>query len=111
MLKTITYISAGPDHLGWKERHVAGVRAVLRGSRVRGGPLVGAIEAWIGYAFDHQERNGAPIGRDGFCGPAWEAWGHALRTLLNGDTGAFDCGTLDHIIAHNLRDQGFDPDA
>ncbi len=99
-MKNLSYIAPHPDTNGWRERHKK-ARWVE--------PIAHAIKAWVDYALEHEARFGSPIGEDGVLGPAWEQWGLALRTLLNGETGDLDCGTLDTILVDNLVEQGFGP--
>ncbi len=47
---------------------------------------------------------------DGVLGDEWAKIGGALRGLLNGETGRFDCGTLDRLFCETLRSEGLDPD-
>lgn len=107
-MKSITYVNDKfPDTSGWKARHLAAVRGR---DQARGGAVAMGIDAWACYASEHRRRYEAPISEDGFLGPLWAEWGKALRGLLNGDMGNFDCGTLDSIIYDNAREQGFSPD-
>jgi len=92
-----------PNTGGWQQRHIA---ATLNPQGFERG-IVPAIEAWIDYACVHQARYDSKIGDDGILGAAWFKWGEALRTLLNGDCGRLDCGTLDSIIYGNLVEQGW----
>ena len=72
--------------------------------------IVNAIESWLMYADFHSARYESGIGDDGVLGPAWAQWGASLRTLLNGDCGRLDCGTLDSLLCNTLTAEGFDPD-
>jgi hypothetical protein len=105
-LRDLTYMAKLPDTTGWQARHLSALRAPSTSER----PIVAAFAAWIEYARAHEVRFHSGIGDDGVLGPAWAQWGVALRTLLNGDCGRLDCGTLDGILYHNLINQGFDPD-
>lgn len=54
---------------------------------------------------------GVSIADDYVLGPAWAEIGKSLRTLLNGDCGRLDCGTIDRIVteefvANGLTDEG-----
>ena len=64
------------------------------------------IEGWRLYAELHYMRSDALIGEDYVLGPAWEAIGDALRTLLNGDLGRLDGGTLDRYLLTKMRENG-----
>lgn len=120
MLRDITYRRNGTEP-GAVERHKFAVAQALSGAdticwagRPASGPnvpyvLVRAIDAWCQYAQAYAERwDRARIGCDGFLGPAWEAWGRSLHTMLNGETGDLDCATLSAIVLHNLAEQWFD---
>jgi 5-methylcytosine-specific restriction endonuclease McrA len=52
--------------------------------------------------------NGGRIGSDGVLGVAWAKIGHQLLTLLCGDLGRLDGGTLDHIIRQAFELAGLD---
>jgi hypothetical protein len=69
--------------------------------------IVGMLNAWLEYEITQTTRYQSEIGADYVLGPAWEAMGHAIRGLLNGETGRLDCGTIDGIICNRLRAQGF----
>lgn len=103
----ITFISATmPNTGGWKDRHMTAIGLAMTEAPYRktshASALVHAIAAWINYAEAHQERFESHIGEDSFLGPVWAKWGQALLGLLNGESGALDCGTLDSIIRDNL---------
>lgn len=74
-------------------------------------PLGAAIRAWVMYAAGHRAEFEQEIGANYVAGPRWAEWGFALRGLLViGNLAPLDCGSLDHVIAENLRAQGFNPD-
>lgn len=56
------------------------------------------LDGWMNYALAHQEEFDRCIGDDCVLGPAWKQIGVSLRTLLNGETGALDCGRVDGAI-------------
>ncbi len=62
------------------------------------------LVGWLAYARVHQDRHENAVGNDGFLGDHWEALGRAILGLLNGETGRLDCGTLDKLIRHTMRD-------
>lgn len=62
--------------------------------------------AWAGYAVAHRMRYESPIGDDGVLGPAWQAQGEALLTLLNGERGELDGGLCDRIVRAVLANEG-----
>lgn len=102
-MKDLTFVAQGPNTGGWRDRHIAAVNAPRDVERC----LVHGIREWCSYAERHAKRHETEIGDDGVLGPAWEQWGRAMRTLLNGETGRLDCGTLDAILHDNLVEQGF----
>ena len=71
------------------------------------GAIVTGTAAWLEYADAHKARYESPIGEDYVLGPAWLEWAKALRTMLNGETGNLDCGTLDAAIMKALAENGF----
>jgi hypothetical protein len=88
-------------------RHVIAVRLPQDGFEQA---LVDLFSGWLRYADSHKQQYGSGIGEDMILGAEWSKIGSALRGLLNGETGRFDCGLLDSLIAKTLRDEGFDPD-
>lgn len=58
------------------------------------------------YAEAHSKRYESPIGDDGVLGESWAQGLRALRGLLNGETGRFDCGTLDSEICALAKAHG-----
>ena len=106
-LREKTWTPTYPDTTGWKQRHSDAIRRP-QGPEV---PIVGLLDAWIGYAVRHQQRYDSRVGSDYVLGPEWAAIGAALRGLLNGELGRLDGGTLDGILCHNLQAEGFDPEA
>jgi hypothetical protein len=102
-MKDLSFVAQGPNTGGWRDRHIQAVNAPRGPERA----IVAGLRAWCDYAVLHATRYESEIGDDGVLGPAWEQWGRALRTLLNGETGRLDCGTLDAIILDNLITQGF----
>lgn len=102
-MKRYSYVSEEmPDTGNWKARH----RSALYSRH----PIAMALRAWTDYAEDHGRRLASQIGSDYILGPAWARWGLAIKTLLDGDIGMLDAGTINHIILDNLNEQGFDPD-
>lgn len=75
----------------WAQRHMQAWERPLQGQEAS---LKQLILGWARYAEEHQKRFGSTVGDDGFLGPAWAEIGKSLRTLLNGDLGRFDGGTL-----------------
>jgi hypothetical protein len=82
----------------WPIRHAQAMAAPRPGEY----GLVHMITGWVDYADVYVERYDAPIGEDHVLGPAWQAIGEGLRTLLNGETGRLDCGSLDRLILDTM---------
>ncbi len=98
--------SKGADTNGWKARHNRAVCHPRGAER----PIVHMAQGWAEYAHKHATRYSSPIGDDGVLGPAWEQIGDGLRTLLNGECGALDCGTVDGFVLDTMRDNGVNMD-
>jgi hypothetical protein len=86
------------DNDGWKLRH----RDALLSPRGFETAIVFGLQGWISYAVCYERRYQSGIGTDSVLGPAWFSWGESLRTLLNGEVGRLDAGTVDAIITHNM---------
>lgn len=72
--------------------------------------IVGLLKALANYADQHLARYESRIGEDGVIGTAWaEALG-AARTMLNGELGRLDGGTLDHSICEMATAEGISPE-
>ena len=91
----------------WTEGHLAAVANPYHGFEYA---LAQMFSGWLRYADEHKRRYLNGIGGDMFLGDEWAKIGDALRGLLNGETGRFDCGLLDSLVADTLRAEGFDPD-
>lgn len=92
---------------GWGRRHVS-AWADPQGPEL---PIRLMFQALASYADTYATRYDSRIGDDGFLGPAWLDMLKSLRTLLNGELGRFDGGTLDGL-AHAIADAaGFEPEA
>jgi len=70
------------------------------------GSVVALVKAWENYALAHEQALGSTIGEDQILGAAWGDIGHAIRTLLNGETGRLDCGTVDSRLCKKLEAEG-----
>lgn len=57
-----------------------------------------AIVAWAMMGEAHAKMYASPIGEDGVLGVAWAQMGQALLSMLNGELGGLDGGTLDKLI-------------
>lgn len=71
-------------------------------------PIVNLRMALEQYQIWHSRTYGSRIGDDGILGPAWADMVRSFRTLLNGQTGRLDCGTLDSWAVDALKVEGFD---
>lgn len=88
----------------WKIRHNDAMAYPDRMER----PIVHMLQALESYANWHKDRYESKLGADYVLGPAWLDMAKGLRTLLNGDCGRLDCGTLDSMIIDMVKDAGFD---
>ena len=87
----------------WQTRH----RAALRHPRGAEAPILGMLTSWLQYADQHREAYESGIGDDYYLGPQWASIGRSLLSVLNGDTGRLDCGTLNALIRDVLVTEGF----
>ena len=92
-----------PNSNGWEDRHNA---EFAHPRTPTGGPVVHLIKGWVLYAESHKKRFDSLIGDDGVLGPAWETIGDELRTILNGECGPLDCGTVDGGILATMVKNG-----
>jgi hypothetical protein len=83
------------DGKNWQSRHLVcwGARSASPAAALRD-----AIVAWANIAEAHDDAFSRRIGDDSVLGAAWKQMGHALITMLNGDLGGLDGGTLDKLI-------------
>ena len=86
---------------GWEDRHDAAVR--------QGAQIPKMLIAWKSIAGQHQHRFDSLISEDYILGPAWKQIGEGIRTLLNGELGQLDAGTLDGFICETIVENGFEP--
>ncbi len=75
-----------------------------------GSALRSIIGGWAGYAIAYKAKCGSFVGEDGVFGPEWQAIGHALLGLLNGELGGWDGGSLDANIRDCLKANGCEPE-
>lgn len=68
------------------------------------------LEGWEAYANASQERYECTIGEDHVMGEYWANVGFAIKRLLDGDVGGFDCGSLAANITGAIEAQGFKTD-
>ena len=92
---------------GWVDQHMQAVSQPRAGLEKT---FIEMLSGWLGYADAHSQEYSSSIGEDGVLGAQWAQIGAALRSLLNGDMGRLDCGTLDSLIAKTLESQDFNPD-
>lgn len=68
------------------------------------------LEGWEAYAVAHEKRYEGKIGDDGLLGDYWANVGLAIKRLLDGDTGGWDCGSLAQNITEAIEEQGIATD-
>lgn len=78
----------------WAERHLEAWRNP-QGFEL---PIWHLIRGLAQYGARTREEYGSKVGNDGFLGPAWKDIADSIRTLLNGNLGRFDGGTLDALL-------------
>ena len=105
---------AGSPH-GWAQRHVrcfTEPQAItdVRPKIIMQRTVVGLIMDLVAYADTHEALYESKIGDDGLLGDHWAQMVVNLRGLLNGETGALDCGTVDWLLLKMLAAEGFDED-
>jgi len=70
--------------------------------------FVELLSGWLRYADAHHNAYGSGIGADYILGPAWAQIAGGLITLLNGDLGRLDGGTLDGLLRRTLTAEDLD---
>jgi len=88
----------------WKEAFKEPAAAIVALRYFERG-LVHSITGWAEMAAAHERMYDSLIGEDGVLGPAWKAIGESLITMLNGERGGLDGGTLDRLI-RDIADAG-----
>lgn len=68
------------------------------------------LEGWEAYAAAHERRYEDRIGNDYCLGPYWAEVGLAIKRLLDGEVGGWDCGSLAGNITEAIETQGFKTD-
>ena len=91
----------------WMVRHKM---AVLTPKSAFERALVHLLAGWLTYADAVKDTYGSGIGGDYVLGPQWSRIGAAIRGLLDGEAGRFDCGTLDSLLCETLQSEGFNPE-
>jgi hypothetical protein len=103
----------GPSHNsdGKESVNAAQHRRALAGkTNGFGEALAKMLEGWQQYADAHEARYEEHIGNDFVLGDYWAEVGLAIKRLLDGDTGGFDCGSLAHNIVAAIRAKGIETD-
>jgi hypothetical protein len=90
----------------WERRH----NDALRAPNAKERPIRDMLESWHDYATNHYNMFDSLIGEDYVLGVAWQSIGESIRTLLNGECGRLDCGTVDSFILKTLADNGINTD-
>jgi hypothetical protein len=68
------------------------------------------LKGWQHYARSHKRRYETPIGEDYVLGRYWAETGLAIKRLLDGETGGFDCGSIAANITDMIEAEGFKTD-
>lgn len=93
-------------HASWAERHCKAWDFGLQTRRGLCGTVVTMIDAWAAYADAHFSRYESSIGEDYVLGVAWVEMGKAIRTMLNGELGGLDGGTVDGMLLSIATNEG-----
>ncbi len=111
-MATLTAKDRATTKTGWDVRHNTAIGAALGSGMAvpisQEMAIPQMLRAWENYAKAHAKRFDAKIGEDYVLGPAWQDIGLGIRSLLNGESGRLDCGTLDAFILDTLSDNGID---
>jgi hypothetical protein len=99
--------SAKGERSAWQPRHAAAWHFPNSTHEKALGHL---IKGFAYYADAHRETFQSSIADDHILGPEWKAIGSAIIGLLNGESGRFDCGTLDNQVRAILTLEGVDAD-
>jgi hypothetical protein len=87
---------------GWTVRH----NTALRAPNAKERPIRDMLESWHDYAGNYHNQFDSLIGEDYVLGVAWQSIGESIRTLLNGEIGRLDGGTVDSFILKTLSANG-----
>lgn len=104
----------GPTHHDGKEsansyQHRVALRALPYASPFAAA-LAKMLTGWEQYAEAHKDRYGESVGKDHVMGDYWAEVGLAIKRLLDGDCGGFDCGSIAHNITQAITDAGIPND-
>lgn len=91
----------------WMERHLSALTAPRTEIEKAFAEL---ISGWLRYADAHDAAYDSGIGADYVLGPGWAQIAGGLLTLLNGDLGRLDAGTLDGLLRRTLTAEDLDGD-
>lgn len=85
-------------------------RALAGRTNEMGRALRQMLEGWEAYAAAHFKRYEGRIGEDYVIGVYWAQVGLAIKRLLDGDAGGWDCGSLAANISEIVSAEGFKHD-
>jgi hypothetical protein len=105
---SISYVEHPQALYRFRRDHAGGHTALRGNSRERG--ILAMLAGWLDYADEYRDTNGDSVADDGYLGSEWIDIGKAIRSLLNGDTGHLDCGSLDSVICDTFEAEGINPD-
>lgn len=71
--------------------------------RPQGRALRLLLLGWEEYAYAHQKEFGSLIGDDGVLGEHWTDIARGIHGLLDGNTGGWDAGSIDHNLREILK--------
>lgn len=109
--KVLNYVGPAVNSDGQETVNHSQHAAALAGrTNPLGRALRKLLEGWEQYAEAHQTRYEGPIGEDHVIGRYWAETGLAIKRLLDGDVGGFDCGSLAANITAAIEAQGFKTD-
>lgn len=91
----------------WGQRHVAAWTEPQPAEEA----IVMLIRGAAVYADNHHKRFESKLGDDGVLGDPWAEILRSVLTLLNGDLGRLDGGTVDGLVRSMLSAEGFDANA
>lgn len=90
--------------------HSQHVRAIAGHTNAHGRALRKMLEGWAQYADAYKLAYDGGIGEDHVIGRYWAEAGLAIKRLLDGEAGGFDCGSLAANITAAIEAQGFKTD-
>ena len=70
-------------------------------------PIINLLKVLDTYEREHSSRYDSAIANDYILGAAWLEIAKSARTLLNGELGRLDAGTLDGILLDMIVTAGF----